>query len=96
MSYIHAISMKILLKSLKNTFLDIVGGSGHFRPISATNYIGQNHENRKNREKCDFSIIHIFYMVAGNMIFGRKSTLWGPESTQKPYIDHPTQYGVIL
>ena len=29
------------------------------------------------------------------MIFGRKLALWGPESTQKPYIDHPTQYGDI-
>ena len=30
------------------------------------------------------------------MIFGRKSALWGPESVQKPYIDHPTQYGTNL
>ena len=30
------------------------------------------------------------------MIFGRKSALWTPESPQKPYIDHPTQYGYIL
>ena len=30
------------------------------------------------------------------MIFGRKSAFWGPESIQKPYIDHPTQYGVIF
>ena len=30
------------------------------------------------------------------MVFGRKSAFWGPESTQKPYIDYPTQYGAIL
>ena len=30
------------------------------------------------------------------MIFGRKSAFWGPESIQKLYIDHPTQYGVIF
>ena len=30
------------------------------------------------------------------MIFGRKSALWTPESPQKAYIDHPTQYGYIL
>ena len=29
------------------------------------------------------------------MIFGRKLVLWSPESTKKPYIDHPTQYGDI-
>ena len=38
----------------------------------------------------------IFYIVAGNMIFGRKLTLWTPESPQKAYIDHPTQYDRIL
>ena len=29
-------------------------------------------------------------ILAENMIFGRKLTLWTPESTQKPYIDLPT------
>ena len=38
----------------------------------------------------------MFYVVAGNMIFGRKLTLWTPESPQKAYIDHPTQYDRIL
>ena len=38
----------------------------------------------------------IFFKVAGNMIFGRKFTLWTPESPQKAYIDHPTHYGQIL
>ena len=94
MSYIHAIGMKTLLKSSKNTFLSIFQGSGHFRPIPATYYVGQN---RKNRKKFDFSKIHIFfYIVAGNMIFGRKSVLWNPESPQKAYIEHPTQFGHIF
>ena len=70
MSYIHAIGMKILLKSLKNTFLDILMGSGYFRPIPATNYIGQNRKIAKNREKCDFSKIHIF------LYGGRKYDFW--------------------
>ena len=30
------------------------------------------------------------------MIFDRESALWGPESVQKPYIDHPTQYDANL
>ena len=34
--------------------------------------------------------------MAGNIISGRKSAFLGPESIQKPYIDHPTQYGVIF
>ena len=38
----------------------------------------------------------IFYKVAGNMMFGRKSAFCVPESIQKPYIDHPTQYGIIF
>ena len=38
----------------------------------------------------------IFYIVAGNMIFGRKSAFWGLESIQKPYIDYPTRYGVTF
>ena len=97
MSYIHAIGMKTLLKSSKNTFLSIFQGSGHFRPIPATNYIGQNRKNREKSPKiAKYSIFQksmFFYIVAGNMIFGRKSAFWGPESTQKPYIDLPTQYG---
>jgi len=72
-------------------FLEILGGSGHFQPIPDNNFIGQN---RKNREKSDFS--KICYIVAGNMMFGRKLAFGGLESIQKPYIDHPTQYGVIL
>ena len=30
------------------------------------------------------------------MIFGRKWVLWTPESTQKAYIEHPTQFGHIF
>jgi len=91
MSYIHAIGMKILIKSLKNTIFKILGGSGHFRPIPATNYIGQNRKNRqKSKKNPIFQNSIFFYVVSGNMIFGRKSALWGPESTQKPYIDYPT------
>ena len=30
------------------------------------------------------------------MMFGRKLVLWTPESTQKAYIEHPTQFGHIF
>ena len=57
----------------------------------------KNHENHQKIEKIAIFQKSIFcYIVAGNMIFGRKSALWTPESPQKAYIDHPTWYGYIL
>ena len=51
----------------------------------------KNHENHQKIEKIAIFQKSIFcYIVAGNMIFGRKSALWTPESPQKAYIDHPT------
>ena len=89
--------MKILLKSPKNTFLKMFHVFGHFRPIPATNQIDKNYENhQKNEKNATFQKPTCCCVVAGNMIFGRKSALWTPESPQKAYIDHPTQYGYIL
>ena len=57
----------------------------------------KNHENHQKIEKIAIFQKSIFCcIVAGNMIFGRKSALWTPESPQKAYIDHPTWYGYIL
>ena len=51
----------------------------------------ENHENHQKIEKIAIFQKSIFcYLVAGNMIFGRKTALWTPESPQKAYIDHPT------
>ena len=51
----------------------------------------KNHENHQKIEKIAIFQKSIFcYIVAGNMIFGRKSAPWTPESPQKAYIDHPT------
>ena len=70
MSYIHAIGMKTLLKSLKNTFLNILVCSGHFRPIPDTNQIGQNRKNRKKLQKMRF--LKSRYFLYG----GRKYDIW--------------------
>ena len=57
----------------------------------------KNHENHQKIEKIAIFQKSIFcYIVAGNMIFGRKWVLWTPESPQKAYIDHPTQFGHIF
>ena len=83
--------MKILLKSPKNPFLKMFCVSGHFRPIPATNQAGRITKIIKKSKKIAIFQKSIFCsIVAGNMIFGRKSALWTPESPQKPYIDHPT------
>ena len=100
MSYIHAIGMKTLLKSLKNTFLIIFYQFGYFRPIPATIPHESDWQNQENHQKIAKNAIFqksIFcYIVAGNMIFGRKCVLWTPESPQKAYIEHPTQFGHIF
>ena len=91
MSYIHAIGMKTLLKSLKNTFLTIFHVSGHFRPIPATDRINKIHKiTKKSPKKSIFRKSIFCFIVAKNMIFGRKLAIWAPESTQKTYIDPPT------
>ena len=57
----------------------------------------KNHENHQKIETIAIFQKSIFcYIVAGNMIFSRKSALWTPESPQKAYIDHPTQLGHIF
>ena len=51
----------------------------------------KNHENHQKIEKIAiFGKLIFCSIMAGNMIFGRKSALWTPESPQKPYIDRPT------
>ena len=82
MSYIHTIGMKTILKSLKNTFFKFLGGSGHFRPIPATTYIGQNRKIAKNRKKSDFSKVHIF------LCSSRKYDIW-PEISPLGPRKHP-------
>ena len=92
--------MKRHLNSFKNTFLIIIGRFDKFRPIPAAIHIEKLRKNRENSQKIAknaiFQNLKIFDIVAGNMIFGRKLTLWTPESPQKAYIDHPTHYGAIL
>ena len=84
-------------KEFEKYFFLIFGRSGHFRPISATNQITKiSKKMQKIAKNAIFQNSKIFYIVAGNMIFGRKLTLWTPESPQKAYIDHPTQYDRIL
>ena len=61
------------------------------RPLPADSGDRKNHKNHQKIEKNAIFQKSIFcYIVAGNMIFGRKLTLWTPESPQKAYIDHPT------
>ena len=87
--------MKTHLRSPKSTFSKFFHTSGHFRPIPATNHIGQNHKNRPKIRKNRFFQKSIYCdIVSGNMIFGRKWVLWTSQSIQKPYIDLPTQYGL--
>ena len=96
MSYIDTIGMKTHLKSLKNTFLAMFYISVHFRPTPAINRINKY---RKNREKCQkirfFKSPIIFNVVAGNMIFCRKVTLWNPESTRNVILTPSTYYDSI-
>ena len=70
------------------------------RPLPADSGHHPDRKNRENHQKIEKIAIFqksIFcYIVAGNMIFGRKSALWTSESPQKAYIDHPTWYGYIL
>ena len=54
MSCIHAKGMKILLKSLKNTFLTIFDVLGHFRPITAIDCINKNPKDREKSSKIRF------------------------------------------
>jgi len=51
MSYMHAIGMKTLSQSLKNTFLTILHVSGHFRPIPVTYRINKNQKNHEISQK---------------------------------------------
>ena len=54
----------------------------------------QNQENHQKIAKNAIFQKFIFcYIVAGNMIFGRRLVLWTPESTQKAYIEHRAQFG---
>ena len=89
--------MKTLLKRLKNTFLIIFHRSG---PLSADPRHESDLQNQENHQRIAKNAIFqksIFcYIVAGNMIFGRKWVLWTPESTQKAYIEHPTQFDHIF
>ena len=77
----------------------IFDNNSSIRPLPADPGHESDWQNQENHQKVAKNAIFqksiFFYMVAGNMIFGRKLALWGPESTQKPYIDHPTQYGDI-
>ena len=69
------------------------------RPLPAdSGHILHQQKSKKSRKIIKNAIFQksIFCdIVAENMIFGRKLALWAPESTQKPYIDLPTQYGYI-
>ena len=71
-----------------------------FWPFPADSGHQWNREKSKNHQKMSknaiFQKLIFCYVVAGNVIFGRKMTLWGPESPQKPYIDHPTSWGPNL
>ena len=77
----------------------IFGNFSYFRPLPADPGHESHQQNSKKAQKILKNAIFqksiIFYRVAGNMIFGRKLALWTPESTQKPHIDPPTQYGFI-
>ena len=70
------------------------------RPLPADPGHESDLQNQENHQKIAKNAIFqksIFcYIVAGNMIFGRKLVLWTPESTQKAYIEHPTQFGHIF
>ena len=45
---------------------------------------------RKMSKNAIFQKLIFWNIMTRNMIFGRKSALWTPESTQKPHIDHST------
>ena len=71
------------------------------RPLPADPGHESDLPNQENHQK-KFAKNAIFqksifcYIVAGNMIFVRKWVHWTPESTQKAYIEHPTQLGHIF
>ena len=80
--------MKTYLRSLKNTFSKFFHTSGYFRPIPATNHIGQNRSKiRKNRffQKSIYCDITQFTNQGGGRqmnstfetIFFEKSDFWG-------------------
>ena len=70
------------------------------RPLPADPSHESDLQNQENHQKIAKNAIFqksIFcYIVAGNMIFDRKLIFWTPESTQKAYIEHLTQFGHIF
>ena len=65
MSYIHAIGMKTLQKSLKNKFPTILNVSGHFRPIPATYgpHILDQQKSKKSRKITKIDILSHFSKI---------------------------------
>ena len=53
----------------------------------------KSQKSLKNRKNQFFQKLIYCDIVSGNMNFGRKWVLWTLQSTPKPYIDLPTQYG---
>ena len=88
--------MKTLLKSPKNTFLEIFHWSGHFRPIPATNQIWKIKKIIKKSLKMRFSKIHILLHNGRKYDIWPELVLWTLESPQKVYINHTKQFGNIF
>ena len=83
MSYIHAIGMKILLKSFKNTFPIVLNVPGYFRPIPATYCINKNPKKHEKSQKMTFFENRYFvvyclkiWYLAGNWLFGTRKAPW--------------------
>ena len=87
--------------SHENTFEDsqehILKFFSYIRPFLADpgheSHRPKSQKSLKNRKNQFFQKSIYCDIVSGNMNFGRKRVLWTLQSTQKPYIDLPTQYG---